>query len=58
MQSRFNDNSPITIVFLLVLSTKSDLGADRATEIDIFSDGRGEVQAAMRDVDYGGPNWT
>ena len=31
---------------------------DRATQIDSFSDRRGEVQAAMRDVGYGGSNWT
>lgn len=32
---------------------------ERATQIDTFSgDRRGEVQAAMRDVGYGGSNWT
>ena len=32
---------------------------ERATQVDTFSgDRRGEVQAAMRDVGYGGPNWT
>ena len=57
MQSRSNDNSPITSVFPLVLSTKSGVVIGRATGIDIFSDRRGEVQAAMRDVGYGGSNW-
>ena len=27
---------------------------ERATQVDTFGDRRGEVQAAMRDVDYGG----
>ena len=32
---------------------------ERATQVDTFSgDRRGEVQAAMRDVGYGGSNWT
>ncbi len=32
---------------------------ERATQVDTFSgDRRGEVQAAMRDVGYGGANWT
>ena len=31
---------------------------ERATQVDSFSDiGRGEVQAAMRDVGYSGSNW-
>ena len=50
MQSRSNDNSTITSVFPLILSTKSSLDIDHATGIDIFGDGRGEVQAAMRVV--------
>ena len=31
---------------------------DRATQVDSFSDRSGEVRAAMRDVGYGGSNWT
>ena len=31
---------------------------ERATQVDTFGDRRGEVQAAMRDVGYGGSNWT
>ena len=32
---------------------------ERATQVDTFAgDRRGEVQAAMRSVGYGGPNWT
>tara|TARA_B100001167_G_scaffold71066_1_gene42106 strand:- start:34 stop:186 length:153 start_codon:yes stop_codon:yes gene_type:complete len=32
---------------------------ERATQVGTFSgDRRGEVQAAMRDVGYGGSNWT
>ena len=31
---------------------------DRATQVDTFGDRQGEVQAAMRDVGCGGPNWT
>ena len=27
-------------------------------QVDTFGDRRGEVQAAMRDVGYGGSNWT
>jgi len=42
----------------LVLSTKSGLGIDRATGMDIFGDRRGEVRAAMRGVGYAGSNWT
>ena len=53
MQSRSNDISPIIVLFSLVLSTKSGVGIVRAIGIDIFSDRRVEVQAAMRDVDYG-----
>ena len=41
----------------MVFSTKLGLRIDRATGIDIFSDRRGEVQAAMGDVGYGGSNW-
>ena len=31
---------------------------ERATQVDTFSDRRGEVQAAMRGVGYGSSNWT
>ena len=31
---------------------------ERATQVDTFGDRRGEVLAAMRDVGYGGSNWT
>ncbi|SVD14664.1 uncharacterized protein METZ01_LOCUS367518 [marine metagenome] len=31
---------------------------ERATQVDTFGDRQGEIQAALRDVGYGGPNWT
>ena len=31
---------------------------EQATQVDTFGDRTGEVQAAMRDVGYGGPEWT
>ena len=37
---------------------EAQVAMERATQVDTFGDRRGEVQAAMRDVGYGGSNWT
>jgi len=40
------------------LAREVQAAMERATKVDSFGDRRGEVQAAMRDVGCGGPNWT